>query len=74
MCAMNKNEVKITILDDGSVKVETGAFDGAKHTAAEAWMCDLAAAFGTTTRTRKPHSHVHEHEHDHNHETEGNKS
>lgn len=72
MCAPN-NEIKVTILDDGSVKIETGTFEGAKHSAAEAMLRDIGNALGKTTRTRAPHAHHHHHEHDHDHEHEGNK-
>jgi hypothetical protein len=62
------NTLKVTILPDGTVKTETGAFAGASHATAEAMLRELASELGgETTRKRLPHTHAHEHAHEHEH-------
>lgn len=73
MCApKTSNEITVEILNDGSVKITTGTFEGAKHAAAEAMLREIASALGDTKRTRKPgapvHHHHHDSEHEHNHQ------
>ena len=69
MCAAKtNNEINVTILEDGTVRIETGAFEGAKHAAAEALLRHIGSELGETRRTRKPHTHTRAHHHDHKHE------
>ncbi len=69
MCAAKaNNEFSVEILQDGSIKITTGVFDGARHAAAEALMRAIAAELGPTTRARNPHAHTHHHDHEHEHE------
>lgn len=62
----------ITILEDGTIKLETGRVSAANHMTAEAALRFLAQACpgGSQTRTRLAHAHgghAHEHEHEHEH-------
>lgn len=66
------DELKIEILADGTIKVESDKVSAANHVTAEGFLKHLAElAGGPTTRTRKGHTHTHHHDHDH--ETEGYK-
>lgn len=61
---MNKNEFEITILEDGTVKIETDSFEGATHLAAEkTMMWFMQQLGGEAHRVRKPHVHAHNHDH-----------
>ena len=74
MCApKTSNEITVEILDDGSVKITTGTFEGAKHSAAEAMLREISSELGDTKRTRKPGAHHHHHDSEHEHEHQGNK-
>lgn len=68
MC-LKTNEFQVTVLEDGTVKVETGSVGGPEHMAAERFLVWLAEQLGGgSTRTRLSHGHVHEHAHGHDHE------
>jgi hypothetical protein len=59
---MGKNEMTVTILDDGRVKVETSQFVGAVHTTAEKFLVELQKQLGgEATRTKVGHGHNHVH-------------
>ena len=63
------DEMKIEILADGTIRVETDAVSPANHVNAEAFvkfMADLAG--GKSTRTRRGHHHAHTHQHEEEHE------
>jgi hypothetical protein len=65
------DSVKITILEDGTIRTETSKVSGPNHQSAEAFLRDVSKlAGGEVTRTRKggatAHAHTHEgefHEH-----------
>jgi hypothetical protein len=59
--------MKITILDDGKIKVETDAISQANHMTAEAFMRNMAQACGGKQERKQKHG-VHHH---HNHNTVG---
>ncbi len=62
------DEMKITILPDGTVKIETDAISGANHMTAERALQWIAAELGgATTRTKRAHGHTHDEAHDHEH-------
>lgn len=68
---MSGNELKITVLKDGRIKIETDAVSPALHTTADALLANIfKLAGGPVERKHKPggsgHSHSHgEHTHDH---------
>lgn len=67
---MSGNELKITVLPDGRIKVETDSISPALHTTADAFLANIfTLAGGTVDRKHKPggHGHTHEHGHDHVH-------
>lgn len=60
------DSIKIEILADGTIKVETDKVSGANHVNAEAFMKFLAdKSGGEVTRTSKGHIHDHAHTHEH---------
>ena len=67
---MATNDITVSILEDGTVRIDTNAIAGPAHLAAEkalAWMAREIG--GTVTRTKRAHTHHHDHgkEHDHQH-------
>lgn len=70
---MQGNELKVTILPDGRIKVETDAVSPALHTTADAFLGHVfRLAGGAVERKHRPggtgHSHNgHDHDHGHNH-------
>jgi hypothetical protein len=65
------NEMTVTILEDGTVKVETGAVGGPEHMAAERMLQWLASQLGgESTRVKRAGAHQHAHGHDHAHKHE----
>jgi hypothetical protein len=66
--------LKITILDDGTIKTETDPISAANHSSAEAFLSDVTKlAGGPVERKRKAGHHHHHHHgttthtHEHNH-------
>ena len=59
------DELKITILPDGRLKVETDKVSETNHVAADSLMKFLASKFGSVEIENKAkHAHAHTHEHD----------
>lgn len=57
--------LKVTILADGSLKIDTGKVSMPNHANAEAFLLDLARGCGgDTERKKKPGSFGHSHVHD----------
>lgn len=57
--------IEVTILPDGSIKMETSKVSGPNHTSAENFLRDVEAAAGVKakrSRRAERHAHVHEHE------------
>lgn len=62
------DEIKIEILPDGTLKVETDKVSMANHTTAEKLIDDLVEDMGgEVERERKKHHHDHNHGHNHSH-------
>lgn len=63
------NDISITILEDGSIRVDTGSFDeGLAHMNADQLMTFLAEQLGgevVIERAGTVHAHTHEHMHEH---------
>lgn len=69
---MQNDSLDITILEDGTVKIETDKVSNINHISADnlvKFLSELAG--GKTTRTR--HGHTHNHSHDHSHEPDHEK-
>lgn len=55
--------LRITILEDGTIKTETDQVSGANHSSAEGFLNTLTQLGGAPgVRTRKGHAHAHSHE------------
>ena len=69
---MPSDVMNISILDDGTIKIETDKVSAPNHVNAEAFVKEAAKLAGGTTVKKLKHSHgkqgMHEHEHDHEHE------
>lgn len=64
-----KGEIDVTILDDGTVKSETGDMSGALHQTADNFLKELARLMGgAVAETKAKHAHTHSHTHSHDHE------
>lgn len=62
------DKIDITILPDGSMKIETDKISAANHGGAEVLVQQLIKAMGgKVRRERKGHSHHHDHKHNHRH-------
>lgn len=63
------NDISITILENGNVRIDTDQIGGPEHMAAEKALQWIASELGgNTTRTRRNQGHVHNHDHAHNHD------
>jgi hypothetical protein len=59
-----QDDILITVLDDGSVKIETPKVSSANHTSAEAFLRELERMLGgQSVRVRKGNTHSHTHKH-----------
>lgn len=62
--------MNITILEDGTIKVETDQISQANHMTAEALMRNMAQACGGSQDRKRKHGvvdHSHNHKHSHKH-------
>lgn len=58
--------LRMTILEDGTIRTDTDRVSAPNHQSAEAFLSDITRAMGgEATRTRKAHGHVHQHTHEH---------
>jgi hypothetical protein len=62
---MDKDKMTITILDDGTIKIETDRISQANHMTAEAFMRFVAQAAGGRQDRKAKHGVHHHHHHDH---------
>lgn len=64
------DNITLTILENGTVRIETDKISGPNHANAEAALLFIAKEMGgEVTRThRHPGGHVHTHEHEHEHQ------
>lgn len=69
---LNKGEMRITILEDGTIKSETSDMSGPSHKAADEFLQMVARLAGGEVSEEKighgHHHHTHDHTHDHGHE------
>lgn len=69
---MADDKMAISVLDDGTIKIETDAVSAPNHVSAEAFVKETARLAGGTTTKKMKHSHghlgMHEHEHEHTYE------
>lgn len=64
-----KGQMTITILEDGTIKSETGDMSGPSHKAADDFLKMIERMLGgQVTEEKISHGHVHNHEHTHEHE------
>lgn len=58
--------MRITILEDGTIRTETDKISAPAHQSAEAFLTTVTTLTGgAATRSRKAHTHVHHHDHAH---------
>jgi hypothetical protein len=66
---MADDKMMITILEDGTIKIETDKVSAANHVNAEAFVREAAKLAGGATTIKGKHAHLglgaHEHEHEH---------
>ena len=66
-----KGQMEVTILEDGTVKVETDDMGGPDHKTADEFLKMLSRLCGgevTEQKRDRGHHHAHDHAHDHNHD------
>jgi len=68
---MPNDKMDITILDDGTIKIETDKISAPNHVNAGAFVAEAARLAGGKTEKKMKHSHGLQHEHEHEHEHEG---
>lgn len=69
---LGKNQIKIQIEPDGTLKVETGDMGGVNHQSADQLLQELARLMGGAVVSGKVETgHHHHHHHDHSHDHEG---
>ena len=61
--------IKITVLEDGTLKMETDKISAGNHLSAERLITALIQAQGgASKRERRGHMHAHGHTHEHEHD------
>lgn len=69
---LKNDEILFTILEDGTVKMETDKIGSANHAQAERLIASIAKQLGGATETiRKREGHSHSHAHAHGHDEAG---
>lgn len=67
---MKNDEIHITVLEDGTIKMETDQISPANHMSAEKFLqAVIELAGGESERKHKGHTHTHAHTHEHKHES-----
>lgn len=61
------DEMKITVLPDGSLKIETGRVSAANHMSAEGFIREASRLLGGKVERKAKHGHTHSHDHNHDH-------
>lgn len=67
---LGKGEIDVEILEDGTVRSETGDMSGVNHKSADDFMKYLATLLGgevQDTKTKQGHQHTHDHQGRHHH-------
>lgn len=62
---MSSDTMKITILDDGTIKTETDKISAANHQSAEAFLKDVTVLAGGPVERQRKAGHHHHHHHTH---------
>jgi hypothetical protein len=65
------NNITCTILENGTVRIDTDQISGPNHATAEAalqWIANQLGGDVTRTRRVDIHQHIHMDEHDHDHD------
>jgi hypothetical protein len=64
-----KAEMTLTVLEDGTLKIETGNLAGDHHASADEFIRELHKLLGgkRETKSTKEHHHHHQHQHEHHH-------
>jgi hypothetical protein len=62
------DNIKLTILKDGTIRVETDAISGPNHMNAEMFLSEMAKLAGGPVSVTHKHSHGHQHTHTEEHE------
>lgn len=58
------DQIKITVLEDGTISIDTGAISGANHASADQFLNEIAKlAGGTRETTKKKEKTMHVHNH-----------
>ena len=65
---MTNDKIKITILEDGTIRVETDQVGQANHMSADNFLKMMAQLAGGPTMVTKKGAGLHHHHHDHEHE------
>jgi len=63
------DKIKFSILEDGTISIETDEISGENHVSADELLKQLAEVMGgpVQTKHKQGHSHAHSHGHDHSH-------
>lgn len=61
------DEMIITVLPDGSLKIETGKVSAANHMSAEGFIREASRLMGGKVERKSKHAHHHHHQHEHDH-------
>jgi hypothetical protein len=61
------DKMRVTILDDGSLKIETDKVSSANHTNAEGFIREMVRMMGgkQSVKNKVMHGHVHDEQHEH---------
>ena len=62
------DKMQVTILEDGTIRIETDKISGPNHLNAENLLREVAKLAGGPVTLRKKQSHGHDHHHEHEHE------
>lgn len=75
MSALKPGQMSVTILDDGTVRMETGDMGGVTHKAADDFLKEVQRLLGGAVEVKstkgQAHHHHHDHEHGHDHQHGG---
>lgn len=63
--------MRITILEDGTIRTDTDKISAAAHQSAEGFLSGVAKLAGGEATRRSKHGHQHHHHHDHAHTGHG---
>lgn len=67
---MKNDEIRVTVLEDGTIKLDTDRISMPNHIGAEAFVREVARLAGGTTTKKAKHKHGHGHHGHHHHEGE----